>query len=72
MLWIRRFSGFFSAAMAVIVLSPSLQSFPPAAAIRSSHLDSYLRPQPSDRSLLSSSFRNPLCFVMPTNVSPPA
>ncbi|KAG7553268.1 Glycosyl transferase family 8 [Arabidopsis thaliana x Arabidopsis arenosa] len=35
MLWISRFSGFFSAAMAVIVLSPSLQSFPPAAAIRS-------------------------------------
>ncbi|AEE82127.1 predicted glycosyl transferase [Arabidopsis thaliana] len=36
MLWITRFAGLFSAAMAVIVLSPSLQSFPPAAAIRSS------------------------------------
>ncbi|EOA20974.1 hypothetical protein CARUB_v10001309mg [Capsella rubella] len=36
MVWATRFSGFFSAAMAVIVLSPSLQSFPPAAAIRSS------------------------------------
>lgn len=38
-----RFSGFFSAAMVMIVLSPSLQSFPPAEAIRSSHLDGYLR-----------------------------
>ncbi|KAK2649573.1 hypothetical protein Ddye_017062 [Dipteronia dyeriana] len=43
MLWIMRFSGFFSAAMVMIVLSPSLQSFPPAEAIRSSHLDNYLR-----------------------------
>ncbi|KAK8693802.1 hypothetical protein V6N13_071371 [Hibiscus sabdariffa] len=43
MLWVIRFSGFFSAAMAMIVLSPSLQSFPPAEAIRSSRLDSYLR-----------------------------
>ncbi|CAN8248078.1 unnamed protein product [Cochlearia groenlandica] len=56
MLWVTRFSGFFSAVMAVIVLSPSLQSFPPAVAIRSSHLEAYLRPPPpqsSDRSLLS-------------------
>lgn len=30
MLWLMRFSGFFSAAMLVIVLSPSLQSFHPA------------------------------------------
>ncbi|KAJ7977621.1 Hexosyltransferase [Quillaja saponaria] len=43
MLWILRFSGFFSAAMVLIILSPSLQSFPPAEAIRSSHLDGYLR-----------------------------
>ncbi|XP_011079603.2 LOW QUALITY PROTEIN: probable galacturonosyltransferase-like 7 [Sesamum indicum] len=43
MLWIMRFSGFFSAAMVMIVLSPSLQSFPPAEAIKSSHVDSYLR-----------------------------
>ncbi|KAH6826623.1 galacturonosyltransferase-like 7 [Perilla frutescens var. hirtella] len=43
MLWIMRFSGFFSAAMVMIVLSPSLQSFPPAEAIRSSHVDSLLR-----------------------------
>ncbi|MBA0686107.1 hypothetical protein Goari_013728 [Gossypium aridum] len=43
MLWIMQFSGFFSAAMMMIVLSPSLQSFPPAEAIRSSHLDSYIR-----------------------------
>ncbi|KAJ8899069.1 hypothetical protein K2173_010222 [Erythroxylum novogranatense] len=39
MLWVMQFSGFFSAAMIMIVLSPSLQSFPPAEAIRSSHLD---------------------------------
>ncbi|XP_059625626.1 probable galacturonosyltransferase-like 7 [Cornus florida] len=43
MLWIMRFSGFFSAAMVMIVLSPSLQSFPPAEAIRSTNLDGYLR-----------------------------
>lgn len=43
MLWAMKFSWFFSAAMAMIVLSPSLQSFPPAEAIRSSSLDSYLR-----------------------------
>lgn len=43
MLWVMRFSGFFSAAMVLIVLSPSLQSFPPAEAIKSSHPDSYLR-----------------------------
>lgn len=43
MLWIMKFSGFFFAAMVMIVLSPSLQSFPPAEAIRSSHLDNYLR-----------------------------
>ncbi|KAL3531510.1 hypothetical protein ACH5RR_010832 [Cinchona calisaya] len=43
MLWIQRFSGFFSAAMMWIVLSPSLPSSQPAEAIRSSHLHSYLR-----------------------------
>ncbi|EXB95717.1 putative galacturonosyltransferase-like 7 [Morus notabilis] len=43
MLWIKRFSGLVSAAMVLIVLSPSLQSFPPAEAIRSSHHDSNLR-----------------------------
>ncbi|CAK9135050.1 unnamed protein product [Ilex paraguariensis] len=43
MLWIMKFSGFFSAAMVLIVLSPSLQSFPPAEAIRSSNLDNSLR-----------------------------
>ena len=36
MLWLLRFSGFFSAALVMIILSPSLQSFPPAEAIRSS------------------------------------
>ncbi|KAJ8543259.1 hypothetical protein K7X08_005782 [Anisodus acutangulus] len=43
MFWVTKFSGFFAAAMVMIVLSPSLQSFPPAEAIRSSHLESYLR-----------------------------
>ncbi|GMJ01041.1 galacturonosyltransferase-like 7 [Hibiscus trionum] len=43
MLWVMRFSGFFSAAMVVVVLSPSFQSFPPAEAIRSSQLDTHLR-----------------------------
>ncbi|CAK7348366.1 unnamed protein product [Dovyalis caffra] len=43
MLWILRFSGFFSAAVVMIILSPSLQSFPPAEAIRSSNLDGNLR-----------------------------
>ncbi|KAG5002620.1 hypothetical protein AAZX31_10G015900 [Glycine max] len=47
MLWLMRFSGFFSAAMLVILLSPSLQSFHPAEAIRSSHhLDGLLRLPP--------------------------
>ncbi|KAF5726350.1 galacturonosyltransferase-like 7 [Tripterygium wilfordii] len=43
MLWIRRFSRYFTAAMVMILLSPSLQSFPPAEAIRSSQLDGFLR-----------------------------
>lgn len=48
MLWVVRFSGFFSAAMVMIVLSPSLQSYPLAEAIRSSDVDSYPRlPKPS-------------------------
>ncbi|XP_010542853.1 PREDICTED: probable galacturonosyltransferase-like 7 [Tarenaya hassleriana] len=46
MLWLMRFSGFFSAALTMIVLSPSFQSFPPAEAIQSSHLNAYLRPSP--------------------------
>ncbi|KAK9726408.1 hypothetical protein RND81_05G213100 [Saponaria officinalis] len=33
--WLIQFSGFFSAAMLIILLSPSLHSFPPAEAIRS-------------------------------------
>ncbi|KAF5745895.1 galacturonosyltransferase-like 7-like [Tripterygium wilfordii] len=43
MLWIRRFSRYFTAAMVMILVSPSLQSFPPAEAIRSSQLDGFLR-----------------------------
>ncbi|KAI4365706.1 hypothetical protein MLD38_021670 [Melastoma candidum] len=39
MLWILRFSGVFSAAMMMVVLSPSFQSLPPAEAIRSAHYD---------------------------------
>ncbi|XP_039048219.1 probable galacturonosyltransferase-like 7 [Hibiscus syriacus] len=55
MVWVMRFSGFFSAAMAMIVLSPSFQSFPPAEAIRSSQLDSYLR-LPSEQPSLNDRF----------------
>ncbi|THU55285.1 hypothetical protein C4D60_Mb11t04970 [Musa balbisiana] len=40
MLWVVRLSGLCSLTMVMVVLSPSLQSFPPAEAIRSSH---YLR-----------------------------
>ncbi|RWW25069.1 hypothetical protein GW17_00010617 [Ensete ventricosum] len=40
MLWVARLSGLCSLAMVMVVLSPSIQSFPPAEAIRSSH---YLR-----------------------------
>jgi len=43
MLWVTRLSGFFSAAMVMVVLSPSLQSFPPAEAIRSSQFDGSVR-----------------------------
>lgn len=65
MLWIIRFSKFFSAAMVMIVLSPSLQSFPPAEAIRSSHLGSYLRlptQEPTSDSLGRFSFRKAPAF----------
>ncbi|OAY77432.1 putative galacturonosyltransferase-like 7 [Ananas comosus] len=47
MRWPTRFSGLFSAALVmVVVLSPSLQSFPPAEAIRSSQLDGLPLPLP--------------------------
>ncbi|KAL4305308.1 hypothetical protein S245_054732 [Arachis hypogaea] len=62
MSWAMRFSGFFSAAMLMIILSPSLQSFHPAEAIRSSpHLDGYIRqPDPQNRFSFrkASPFRN--------------
>ncbi|KAJ6334438.1 hypothetical protein OIU78_011341 [Salix suchowensis] len=63
MLWILRFSGFFSAALVMIILSPSLQSFPPAEAIRSANHDGHLRfPfSPSD-SLTQLSFRKSTTF----------
>ncbi|KAL5700989.1 putative galacturonosyltransferase-like 7 [Ranunculus cassubicifolius] len=62
MLWIMRLSGFFSAAMVMIVLSPSLQSFPPAEAIRSSsHSDGYLR-LPNQISTEKFSFRKSSVF----------
>ncbi|XP_047315950.1 probable galacturonosyltransferase-like 7 [Impatiens glandulifera] len=41
--WLMKLSGFFSVAMVTVILSPSLQSFPPAEAIRSSNLEEYLR-----------------------------
>ncbi|KAK9139254.1 hypothetical protein Scep_008935 [Stephania cephalantha] len=60
MLWIMRLSGFFSALMLMIVLYPSLQSFPPAEAIRSSHFDSNLRfPSQNPNSM----FRTASAFV---------
>ncbi|KAI3449430.1 hypothetical protein Pfo_006095 [Paulownia fortunei] len=62
MLWIMRFSGFFSAAMVMIVLSPSLQSFHPAEAIRSSHVDSYLRFPTSTHFFDKFSFRRAPAF----------
>lgn len=65
MLWLMRLSGFFSAAMVMIVLAPALQSFPPAEAIRSSHLDFYLRlpvDTASSRSLNRFSFRKASTF----------
>ncbi|THU56533.1 hypothetical protein C4D60_Mb11t18230 [Musa balbisiana] len=40
MRWVVRLSGMCSAAVVMVLLSPSLQTFPPAEAIRSSH---YLR-----------------------------
>ena len=43
MLWVARLSGLLSAAMVMVVLSPSLQSFPPAEAIRSSQFDGSVR-----------------------------
>ncbi|KAL7151124.1 hypothetical protein ABFS83_04G010300 [Erythranthe nasuta] len=62
MLWIMRFSGFFSAAMVMIVLSPSLQSFHPAEAIRSSQVDSYLRFPTSPNLFDKFSFRRAPAF----------
>ncbi|CAA3007599.1 probable galacturonosyltransferase-like 7 [Olea europaea subsp. europaea] len=46
MLWIARLSGFFSAAMVMIILFPYLQSFPPAEAIKYSQTDSHIRLNP--------------------------
>ncbi|KAF8394622.1 hypothetical protein HHK36_020836 [Tetracentron sinense] len=65
MLWVIRFTGFFSAALVMIVLSPSLQSFPPAEAIRSSQFDGYLRypgQTPAVYSLNRFSFRKASSF----------
>lgn len=65
MLWLMKLSGVFSAAMVMIVLAPALQSFPPAEAIRSSHLDFYLRLPvdiASSRSLNGFSFRKASTF----------
>ncbi|KAM7274914.1 hypothetical protein ACFE04_016780 [Oxalis oulophora] len=39
MTWVMKVSAFISGVIAIIVVSPSLQSFPPAEAIRSSTLD---------------------------------
>nr|GLL33085.1 probable galacturonosyltransferase-like 7 [Ipomoea trifida] len=62
MLWMMRFSWFVSAVVVTIVLSPSLQSFPPAEAIRSSNFDSYLRFHNSSGVLDRFSFRKAPLF----------
>ncbi|XP_073038002.1 probable galacturonosyltransferase-like 7 [Primulina eburnea] len=62
MLWIMRFSGFFSAAMVIVVLSPSLQSFHPAEAITSSQADMYLRFPTSTNPSAKFSFRKVEAF----------
>ncbi|KAL1216598.1 putative galacturonosyltransferase-like 5 [Cardamine amara subsp. amara] len=49
MLWITRFSGFFSAALAVLLLSPSPLSFSTVSAIRSSYPDADFRESPTFR-----------------------
>lgn len=61
MLWIMRFSGFFTAGMLMIILSPSLQSNPPAEAIRSTYLEKHLRLHRPD-SLNRFSFRRAPAF----------
>ncbi|XP_019197407.1 PREDICTED: probable galacturonosyltransferase-like 7 [Ipomoea nil] len=62
MVWVMRFfSWFVSAAIVTTVLSPSLQSFPPAEAIRSSNVNSYLQ-FPSGASLNRFSFRKAPLF----------
>ncbi|CAA2957593.1 probable galacturonosyltransferase-like 7 [Olea europaea subsp. europaea] len=63
--WIARLSGFFSATLMMIILSPFLQSFAPAEAIKSTQTDSYLRlnaPTESSDSLSRFSFRKAEVF----------
>lgn len=62
MQWVLKLSGVFSVAVVMIVLSPSLQSFPPAEAIRSSHVDSHLRFSTSTHSFDKLSFRKASAF----------
>lgn len=61
MSWIVRISGFFSAALVLIVLMPSLHSFPPAEAIRSSNFHGYL--------LLPAGVKNTVGTVEPSSFS---
>ncbi|KAK4774941.1 hypothetical protein SAY86_009876 [Trapa natans] len=60
MLWIWRLSGFFSAALLLVVLSPSPQSLPPAEAIRSSSLH---RPHRNSPLLSVSPYHTPDQFL---------
>ncbi|KAK9733754.1 hypothetical protein RND81_04G090000 [Saponaria officinalis] len=53
MLWIFRFSGVFSGVLLMIILSPSLQSFPPAEAIRSFRRAPVFRNAPNCRAATS-------------------
>ncbi|KAK4741618.1 hypothetical protein SAY87_025206 [Trapa incisa] len=68
-LWTIRFSALFSAVAIILLLSPSFQSSPPAHAIRSSHLKSYLRLPapielpPSQSAGNSFAFRNASTFT---------
>ncbi|KAG8389535.1 hypothetical protein BUALT_Bualt02G0239400 [Buddleja alternifolia] len=71
MLWLLRFSWFISAAMVTIVLSPSIQSFPPAEAIRSSDVDSYLRFPKSTHLFDKFSFRKAPSFSNADECSSP-
>ncbi|KAG0501731.1 hypothetical protein HPP92_001803 [Vanilla planifolia] len=53
-----RLSGLLSAAVVTVVLSPSIQSLPPAEATRFSHFDGHIRASPCFAFRQASPFRN--------------